>query len=227
MAQPTPTQDFVAKVRWAGVLYLIIIVTGLSAELGIRMQLIHPDDAAATVESITAAPGLFWLGIVADIIMAVCDAALAVLLYLIFRSVAPALALAAMVFRLVQTVLIAANLMAMQTALLILTDAGQLPIEQLQSLVFVFVNLHGYGYDLGLFFFGINSLITGVLIYRSGYFSNVFGAGLALAGIVYLIGSSLRFGAPEYLTAFAPLYGITIIAETAFCLRLLLQRKGI
>jgi hypothetical protein len=40
------------------------------------------------------------------------------------------------------------------------------------------------------------------------------------------VGSGLRFFAPELSSAFAPAYGMTIIAETAFCLRLLFQRAA-
>jgi hypothetical protein len=46
---------------------------------------------------------------------------------------------------------------------------------------------------------------------------------LALAGLVYLTGSGLRFFAPDLSSAFMPAYGLTILAESAFCLRLLLQ----
>ena len=60
----------------------------------------------------------------------------------------------------------------------------------------VFLDLHGHGYDLGLVFFGINSLIMGVLVWRSGLFARGFGVGLAIAGSVYLVGSGLRFFAP-------------------------------
>ena len=53
-----------------------------------------------------------------------------------------------------------------------------------------------------------------------------FGIGLAIAGLVYLAGSGLRFFAPELSSGFAPAYGLTIVAETAFCLRLLFQRAA-
>jgi hypothetical protein len=55
------------------------------------------------------------------------------------------------------------------------------------------LNLHAHGYDLGLVFFAINSLLTGVLIWISGLFPRLIGAGIAVAGIVYLTGSALRF----------------------------------
>ena len=78
--------------------------------------------------------------------MALSDAGLAILLYLIFRAVSPGLALSAMVFRLIQTVLIAANLMTMQTAwLLILGGNG---LVDANALTLMFLDLHGHGNDL-------------------------------------------------------------------------------
>ena len=62
--------------------------------------------------------------------------------------------------------------------------------------------------------------------WRSGGLARVFGIGLATAGLVDLTGSALRFFAPHLSAAFAPAYGVTILAETAFCLRLLLQRAA-
>jgi len=215
---------FAAMARSAGLLYLVIILAGLGAELGIRMPLIDLADPAGTARAILAAPGLFRLGLAADMVMALADAGLAILLFAMFRAAAPALALSAMVFRLIQTVLIAANLMALQAAWLVLAQPGGLAEGQAQALARLFLDLHGHGYDLGLVFFGINGLLMGVLIWRTGYFARLFGLGLAAAGIVYLTGSSLRFFAPELSAAFAPAYGITILAEAAFCLRLLASR---
>lgn len=216
------TPDLARKARLAGLLYLIIIVAGLGAELGLRGPLIDLGDAAGTAAAILAAPGQFRLAIAADLVMALCDAGLAILLYLVFRAVAPGLALSAMVFRLIQTVLIAASLMALLTAWLLLTRAEGLADAAVLALVFL--DLHGHGYDLGLVFFGVNSLMMGALVWRSGVFARAFGAGLAVAGLVYLTGSGLRFFAPDWSEAFATAYGLTILAETAFCLRLLLQR---
>ncbi|NNE79813.1 MAG: DUF4386 domain-containing protein [Silicimonas sp.] len=222
MANLTRTSGFVLKARLAGLLYLVIIVSGLGAELGLRGPLINLDDASGTAAAILDAPGQFRLAVAADIVMALSDAGLAILFFLIFRSMAPGLALAAMVFRLIQTVLIAANLMTLQTAWLLLSGADG--HADAAGLALVFLELHGQGYDLGLVFFGVNSLIMGALVWQSGVFARVFGAGLAIAGVVYLVGSGLRFFAPELSGPFMPVYGLTILAETAFCLRLLLQR---
>ena len=224
MTDPALTSEFARKARLAGLLYQLFIVAGLGAELALRGPLIDLGDAAGTAAAILSAPGQFRLAIAADLVMALCDAGLAILLFLIFRAASPGLALSAMVFRLIQTVLIAANLMAMQTAWLLISRGDGL--VDANALALMFLDLHGHGYDLGLVFFGINSLIMGVLVWRSGVFARGFGVGLAIAGLVYLVGSGLRFFAPELSSAFAPAYGLTVIAETAFCLRLVFQRAA-
>lgn len=224
MTPLTLTQDLTRKARLAGLLYLVIIIAGLGAELGLRGPLIDFSDADATAAAILAAPAQFRLAIAADLVMALSDAGLAILLYLIFRTMALGLALSAMVFRLIQTVLIAASLMALLTAWLVLTRAEGL--VDAPTLALVFLDLHAHGYDLGLVFFGVNSLIMGLLVWHSGVFAKVFGAGLTIAGLIYLIGSGLRIFAPEWSPVFAPAYGMTILAETVFCLRLLLKGGG-
>lgn len=223
MSPLTLTPDLARMARLAGLLYLIIIVAGLGAELGLRGPLINLSDADGTASALLAAPGQFRLAIAADLVMALCDAGVAILLYLIFRPVAQGLALSAMVFRLIQTVLIAANLMALQTAWLLVSGGNG--IADANALALMFLDLHGHGYDLGLVFFGINSLMMGTLVWRSGLYARGFGVGLSIAGVVYLVGSALRFLAPDLSSAFAPAYGLTIIAESAFCLRLLATRR--
>ena len=75
-------------------------------------------------------------------------------------------------------------------------------------------------------FFGINSLLTGYLIWRSGLFPRVTGGGFIIAGPVYLTGSALRFFGPLLLDSFSPAYGVTILTEGAFCLILLMGWIG-
>jgi len=172
------TQTEISTARIAGLLYLVIIVCGISAEVILRGPLIDLMDASGTAEAILASLGRFRLSVAFDLIMAVADAGLAVLLFVLFRPVAPTLALAAMVFRLVQSVVIGANLMNLQAALLLLTggqETAALALGQADAMSLLFLNLHGHGYDLGLVFFGINSLMTGTLIWRTGFINKAFG----------------------------------------------------
>ncbi len=72
----------------------------------------------------------------------------------------------------------------MQTAWLLIS--GTHGLADASALALIFPDLHGYGYDLGLVFFGINSLMTGALVWRSGLFALGFGSGLSVVGVVYL-----------------------------------------
>lgn len=218
------TQTDRSTAHFAGLLYLVIIVFGITSEVALRGPLIDFADAQTTARTILAGAGRFHLSLAADLVMAAADAGLAVLLFVLFRPVAPGLALAAMVFRLIQTAVIAVSLMNMQAAWLLLSagqDAAALDSAQIAGLANLFLNLHAHGYDLGLMFFGVNSLLTGLLIWRSGFAPQILGAGMALAGAVYLLGSAIRFFAPGAAEAFAPAYGLTMLAESAFCLWLL------
>jgi hypothetical protein len=223
--QASLTQTDISAARYSGLLYLIIIVFGIGSEVALRGPLVDLANASGTAEAILGAVGAFRLSIAADLVMAIADAGLAILLYVLFKPVAPTLALAAMVFRLVQSVLIGANLMNMQAAWLLISggqDIGALAPGQADALATLFLNLHAHGYDLGLVFFGINSLMTGLLIWRSGFVHRAIGVGVALAGGVYLVGSSLHFFAPGAYDVFAAAYLIPVLTETAFCLFLLL-----
>lgn len=208
----------------AGLLYLTIILCGVWSEAAVRASLVVPGDAAATAENIRASVSLFRMAFAADIIMLFCDVALAVLLYRQFLPVDRTLALMAMAFRLVQSAVLGMNLLNHAAALLVAQQSGTAalfpPIEG-EFLALFFLELHGYGYDVGLLFFGVNSLLTGWLVVRSGLFSTLLGGSVAAAGLVYLTGSSLRFLAPHLSEAFAPAYLLPLLAESAFCLRLL------
>ncbi len=200
------------QMRLAGLCYLIIILCGVGSEVVLRGPLIDFGSAEWTAQAIMAETLWFRLSIVADVVMALADAAVAMLLFLIFRPVSVALAFSALVFRLLQSGLIAAGLLNLQMALLV-NDV---------DLALGFIALHAYGYDLGLIFFGVNCFLTGHLIIRSGSVPPILGIGIGMSGLVYLTGSILRFAAPDLHGFVAPAYVVPLISETAFCLWLLI-----
>jgi len=218
-----------AYARTAGVLYLIIILCGIFGEVFVRGSLIVVGDSAATAGNILAAPGLFRVGFVADALMLLSDVAIAVLFYVLFKPVSPTLALMAAAFRLTQAAVLGMNLLNYYAALLVLQgQVGDSVFDpgQQQALASLFLDLHRHGYDLGLLFFGCSSMILGLLIARSSRssrFPAVLGYGLIAAGLVYLSGSVIRFVWPAFATTFAPVYGVCLVAELAFCLWLLVR----
>jgi hypothetical protein len=200
----------------AGLLYGTVIVTGISAEFGLRQALITPGDAVATANALAAAPGLHRLSLMADGIMLLCDVALALLLFVLFRAVSPVLAMSAMVLRLLQAVLIAVALLASHSA-------GKLALAGADpAWVLWLTEMHAEGYDLGLVFFGVNAWVMATLLWQAGA-ARGLSVLIALTGAVYVGGSAVRFLAPELMDTVTPAYLVAIVAETWFCGWLLWQ----
>lgn len=209
------------QARVAGLLYLAIIVLGVWSEAFVRSSLVVSEDAAATAARIGAADGLFRLSVAADSVMALCDVALAILLFVLLRRSGPLLAAMATAFRLVQSAIIGMNLTNQLDALGMLQRAGSMSPREANALALQSMQTHGFGYDLGLIFFGVSSVLVGALLWRSGRLARAIGALMAAAGVVYVVGSYLSFLSPASATAFEPLYLVPLIAETAFCAWLL------
>ena len=212
--------------RVAGVLYLVIIVFGLWSEVFVRGSLIVAGDATETAANILASEGLFRASFAANSVMALCDVALAVLLYVLLRPVNATLALTAAALRLIQTAVIAASLLNQYAALLLLSGAGHAAVfepDQLYALVVLALDMHGHGYDLGLIFFGLSCLVLGFLVARSGYLPRALGWLVMAAGVVYLVGSYALFLFPAQADAVQPLYVVPVVSEVALCLWLLVR----
>lgn len=202
--------------RVAGAFYLAIIIIGLTVELALRTQFLRLD-AEATAQLVQSTGLALPLAIVCDTLMLAADVVVAVLLYQLLKPAGPTLALAAMIFRLMQAATIGAKIMFDLSALLTYRAGGDIVSAQNDLL------LAATGYDLGLIFFGVNSLLTALLVIRFTGLPSLLGYGLAAAGLVYLTGSYLRILAPTAYDTFAPAYAITILTELAFALWLLLR----
>lgn len=215
-----------ATARMAGALYAIIIILGIWSEAFVRSSLFVPGDPLGTAANIIGAEGLFRLSMAADAIMVIADVALAATLFLLLRPVSAPLAMTAMLFRLIQAAIIGMNLLNQNAALAIINSGATLAGfdgAQVNALASLSLELHGDGYDIGLIFFGVNSLITGALLYMSGYFPRTLGVMMIAAGLVYLTGSFLVLLAPELSGPFSVAYGVPLLAETVFCLWLLVK----
>ncbi|CUH63770.1 hypothetical protein TG4357_00880 [Thalassovita gelatinovora] len=208
--------NFRSYARPAGLSYLIIILFGISAELLLRGPLIDWSSAETTARALREHASLFRLSLGADMIMALCDVVLAVLLYRILRPVNEALALLAMVLRLVQMAIVMGSMLYLVEAELAVATGGDV-LDPLR--------LHAAGYDLGLLFFGANTLITAVLLCRSDRAPVWLAAALGAAGVVYLTGSLSRFVAPDFNASMQIAYLLPLIAETGFCLWLLFAAR--
>ncbi len=201
--------------RLAGLLYLIIILCGVGGEALVRGPL-GGADASETTANLLASEGPFRLSILADVAMVLADVGVGVLLFVLLARVERTLSLMAMAFRLAQAAVLGLNLLHLQRAI-DLAGNPHLPTDVRDGLVQGSLDAHAVGYDLGLFFFAVNCLLVGVLVWRSGFAPRFVGAGLLAAGGVYLVGSALRVAAPELAGAFAPAYLVPLVSELAMC----------
>jgi Domain of unknown function (DUF4386) len=228
-AQPSRGFDSLGSARLAGVLYLVIIAFGIFAEVVVRSRLIEFDDASATAANILDSERLFRVGFAADLVVFLCDVALAVVLYLLFRPVSRTLSMLAAVFRLTQTAIIGLNLLSMFVGLLILTRAdylGEFTQSQSQALALLFLDVHRYGYTLGLTFFGVSTLIIAYLVLRSGCMPKALGVILGLAGAGYIVDSTAFFLVPGYGGGASPvILAPALVGEVWFAVWLLVRGR--
>jgi hypothetical protein len=212
--------------RIGGLAYLFIIIAGATGELFIRNTLLVQGNAAATANNIAASPLLWRIGIVGDLLMHVCDLIVAIVYYKLLRPVNKDLALLAVFFGLIQTAVLVANKMNMMMPLL-LENADYLKAftpEQLQAWAYLSVKAHGYGFGIGLIFFGFECLIDGYLIFKTGYLPKVLGVMIQIAGVCYLINSFAAILAPKLANQISPAILLPpFVGELSICLWLIFK----
>ena len=96
--------------------------------------------------------------------------------------------------------------------------------QQLEALAYLSVRAHGYGFSIGLIFFGFECLIDGYLIRKSRYLPAFLGVLVQIAGLCYLINSFALIISP----ALAAQFSLTIlippfVGELSICLWLIFK----
>jgi Domain of unknown function (DUF4386) len=227
MAKQTVEVSPQTLARIGGVMYLIIIVTGLFGEMFVRDKLVVSGDATATATNIMASQVLWRAGVAGDLIMHVCDVPLMLIFYVLLRPVNKTLALLAVLFNLVQTAALVAYKLTLLVALFLLGSADYLKAfepRQLHALMYLFIKADGYGFGIGLIFFGFACLVYGYLIRRSGYLPKTLGVLMQIAGVCYLTNSFALLLAPTVADAIFPAILVpAFVGELSLCLWLLVK----
>jgi hypothetical protein len=181
--------------RTAGILYLVVAVLGIFAELYVRGTLVEPGDAATTADNIRASATLFRVGFVADLLQATFFLLTAMALYLLLRHVHELAARAMVVFVAVAVAIMCLNLLNQLTALQVATSG-----TETDSLVGLFAGMQADGYLIAQIFFGLWLVPLGYLVLRSGWFPKTLGVLLMVACAGYLIDTFATFLAPDVAT---------------------------
>jgi hypothetical protein len=216
---------FLARV--GGILYLIIIVIGALGETVVRGSVVVPGDSAATAANLRSMEWLWRLGVAGEISLLACATALSVILYMLLRPVSRDLALAAVLFNLVCIAIEGVAAVSLATALFPMSSAAYLQAftpEQLNAMVMLSVRSHSMGFGTALIFFGIECVIVGTLIVRSGYMPKLIGVLMSIAGVCYLLNSfALILSPPLSSLLFPAILLPCLVAELSLALWLLLK----
>jgi hypothetical protein len=194
-------------VKLAGWMYLVIIALGIFGEAIVRGSLVVPGDAGATARAVAADNTLWRAGIAGDLLMHIVDLPVTILLYLLLRAVSRGLALIATAFCLTQTAVLVANKMTLVLPLVVHDSAALAAAftpAQIDALAFTAIQTHGYGFGVGLIFFGAACILRGYLVARSGFLPPVLGWLLVAAGVSYLVNSFALLLAPSIASALFP-----------------------
>jgi hypothetical protein len=213
--------------RIAGLLYLIVIATGLFSEVFVRQAFKVSGDALATIHNIQSSEMLFRWGFVADLINFVCGLPCVLIIYFLFKRVNKFLLQLALIFVIIQTAIIAVNLLNQILPLLILSNDAYLNTfqpNQLAALSQLSLNIQVQGYAIGLVFFGFYTLLVGYVISKSKLVPKFLGILYIISGLGYLINSftmflSKGFSNPIFTYVAIPIF----IGELSFCLWLLIK----
>ena len=218
------------KARLAGVLYLIIIVGGIFAQLFVRDRLVVTGDAAATSQNIVSHALLYRLGFSVEVFYLLCNIPLSFLLYDLFKAVHRKLVVIAVLFSFVGTAIEGVALLAHYAPLVLLGKSAMLAAftaEQLQTAAYVSIRMFDYGFMIALSFFGCFCVTMGYLIWRSTFFPRFVGALLCIQGAAYLTNSFAHFIAPAVGAKVFPFLLVSGIAEVSFCLTLLIAAVNV
>jgi hypothetical protein len=222
------TNSIAKTARTGGILYLIIIVAGIFAEIFVRSKLIVPGDATATANNILASELRFRIGFAGALIMLLCDVAVTLVFYALLRPISKDLALLAAFFRLISIAIMGINLLNHFAALFPLGSADYLKVfepHQLHALAYLSLRSYDYGYNISLVFFGFHCLLLGYLLFRSSYFSRILGVLLTIAGLCYITNSFSWFLAPTFAVKIYPAILLPcFVGELSLSLWLLFKR---
>lgn len=175
--------------RLAGVLYLVVVVTGIFSLAYIPSKLIASGDPVLSLEKITAAQMLFRLGIVSS---AICYVAFLFLPFVLHHLLAPVgqIAAKAMVVLAVASVPISMlNLQNKYAVLTLIDGSTRLGVDpaQVPSQVMLLIERYDGGILILFVFWGLWLFPFGLLVYRSRFLPRVFGVLLMLGSCGYLV----------------------------------------
>ena len=201
------TDQFQNLIRVGGVLYLLLIICGIYAEIFVLSELVVGNDPGATANNILSHEALYRSGIIAHIVTLVCSSIMLGILFKIFKSTSGYLALTMVIFNIVTVAIVGVSILYELETISILRSKLLVSVfsqEQISSLAYLPLRMQTKGYDLALLFFGVVCCLISILILKSKLFWRWVGILMLLAGVCYLTNSLQSFIAPTFRILLLP-----------------------
>ena len=187
--------------RIAGLLYLVVVLTGIFSLAYVPSKLIVWDNAPATVLNIKTAEFLFRLGIVSSLVCYTFFLFLPLALYRLLKTVNGNCAKLMVILAVISVPVSFVNVLNKFAVLNLVGDDSYLKVftnDQLQAQVMFYLNLYNSGILILKIFWGLWLFPFGYLVFKSGFLPKILGI-LLMAGCVgYLLDFSGAMLLPHY-----------------------------
>ena len=176
--------------RLAGLVYVIVILTGIFSLGYVPAKLTVWDNAAQTFQNISSSKQLFRVGIASSMLCYIAFLVLPFILYIILHQTNTAHAKLMVLFAVVSVPISFINLQNKFSVLALVEGADYLKIyspQQLQAQLMAYLESNGSGNLLAQLFWGLWLYPFGFLVYRSGFMPKILGVLLMLGCAGYVI----------------------------------------
>jgi hypothetical protein len=211
--------------RIAGLLYLVVALTGPFVIIYVPGKLLVTGDASATAANILAHQSLFKAYIFVGLVSELAFIAVVLVLYHLLKGVSAPLATSMAILVLVDAPLAFLGV-ANQVATLALVRGGELlsafDKPQRDALAMLLLNIDRQGSLVDEMFWGLWLLPLGLLVYRSTFLPRFLGVWLFINGLAYMATSSTGILMPQHLELVSTITLPILFGEVVFTLWLLI-----
>lgn len=224
---PTTSRRTAAVVAGAG--YAAMFALAIIANFVVLEGLVVADDPAATLDAIAAAPGLFRLGTVAFVAIAVLDVIVAWGLHVLVRDEGADRSLLAAWLRVVYAALLGVAIASLVRVSALVETAGSGAADTLVAEVTTALATFEGMWQAGLLVFGLHLVVVATLLVGGVRAPRLLRGVLVLAGGAYVVDALLHLALVDHdavATLLLPLVAVASVVSEGWLTGWLLLRAG-
>lgn len=214
--------------RIAGLMYLLVIITGVYGIMFVSSQINVKGEAAAVANNILSHEFLYRTGVINDFISNIFFVFLVLALYRLLKQVNEHRAKLMVVLVIVQ--IPAVFIMEAFNITSLMIFKGQifqnLKLSSRQDMAMLFLNINEYGMMALELFWGLWLIPLAQLVYKSGFIPRIFAILLMINGIAYMFDSIVFMLLPN-IHAFTNQYLLIFVIPGEISIMLWLLIKGV